>query len=98
MNDDQFEWHIAKARRNYRDHGVTFETARKVFADAFRVEILDEREDYGEDRWRVIGMVEGQILSVVYTERRGRYRLISARRAEKDEQDHYFTQNSQGEA
>jgi uncharacterized DUF497 family protein len=43
-------------------------------------------------------MVEGQLLSVVYTERRGRYRLISARRAEKDEQDHYFTQNSQGEA
>ena len=98
MNDDQFEWHQAKARRNYRDHGVTFETARKVFADPFMVEILDEREDYGEDRWRVIGMAEGQLLSVIYTERKGRFRLISARRAEKDEQDHYFTQNSQGEA
>lgn len=98
MNNDQFEWDGAKYRRNYRDHGVTFETARNVFADAFRIEVLDEREDYGEDRWRVIGVVEGQMLSVVYTERRGRYRLISARRAEKDEQDHYFTQNSQGEA
>jgi len=98
MNDDEFEWNPAKARRNYTDHGVTFETARKVFTDAFRIEVLDEREDYGEDRWRVIGMAESQLLSVVYTERGGRTRLISARRAEKDEQDHYFTQNSQGEA
>jgi uncharacterized DUF497 family protein len=43
-------------------------------------------------------MVEGQLLSIVYTPRQGRFRLISARRATKDEQDHYFTQNSQGEA
>ena len=43
-------------------------------------------------------MAEGQLLSVIYTEREGRFRLISARRATKDEQDHYFTQNRQGEA
>ena len=62
------------------------------------VEILDEREDYGEERVLLLGMVEGQLLSVIYTERKGRFRLISARRASKDEQDHYFTKNSQGEA
>ena len=97
MYDDDFEWDDAKARRNYVKHGVTFDTARMAFADPFMVEILDEREDYREDRFLLIGMVQGELLSVIYTEREGRFRLISARRADKDEQDHYFTQNHQGE-
>jgi uncharacterized protein len=62
------------------------------------VEVLDDSEDYGEERFLLIGMVDGQLLSVTYTPRQGSYRLISARRATKDEQDHYFTQNSQGQA
>jgi uncharacterized DUF497 family protein len=60
--------------------------------------ILDDTEDYREERYLVIGAVEGQLLSVIYTPRHGRYRLISARRATKDEQDHYFTQNSRDPA
>ena len=96
MHDDDFEWDDAKARRNYVKHGLTFDTARKAFADPFMVEILDEREEYGEDRFLLIGMVQGELLSVIYTEREGRFRLISARRADKDEQVHYFTQNRQG--
>ena len=69
MNDDDFEWDPTKARRNYKEHGVAFEHARKAFADPFMVEILDEREDYSEDRWLVIAMVEGELLSVIYIER-----------------------------
>ena len=61
------------------------------------VEVLDESEDYGEERFLVIGTADGQILSVIYTPRQERFRLISARRATKDEQDHYFTQNSQAQ-
>ena len=57
MHDDVFEWDDAKARRNYVKHGLTFDTARKVFADPFMVAILDEREEYGEDRFLLIGMV-----------------------------------------
>jgi uncharacterized protein len=97
MGDDQFEWDQAKARRNYTKHGVTFDFARKAFADPFMVEVLDDSEDYGEERFLVIGMAGGELLSVIYTPRQGRFRLISARRATKDEQDHYFTQNDQGE-
>jgi hypothetical protein len=59
------------------------------------VEILDEREDYGEDRYLLIGMAEGQLPSIIYTERNHRFRIVSARRANRDEQDHYFTQNRQ---
>jgi len=62
------------------------------------VEVLDDSEDYGEERFLVIGMADGQLLSVIHTPRQGRFRLISARRATKDEQDHYCTQNSQGQA
>jgi uncharacterized protein len=93
MNGAEFEWDGAKARRNYSRHGVTFEIAKKAFRDPSMVEILDDREDYGEDRYLLIGMADGQLLSIIYTERNERYRLISARRANKDEQDHYFTQN-----
>jgi uncharacterized DUF497 family protein len=57
------------------------------------VEVLDDSEDYDEERFLLIGMVEGQLLTVVYTPRQERFRLISTRRSTRDEQDHYFTQN-----
>lgn len=96
MTDDEvFEWHHVKARINYAKHGVTFNTAKRAFSDPMMVEILDDSEDYGEERFLLIGMAGGQLLSIVYTSRQGRYRLITARRATRDEQDHYFTQNSQ---
>jgi uncharacterized DUF497 family protein len=69
MQDEHFEWDDDKAARNAAAHGVSFETARQVFADPFGVELLDDRLDYGEDRWIRIGMAEGTILMVVYTER-----------------------------
>ena len=93
--DDDFEWHAAKARRNYRRHGVTFDAAKKAFADPFAIAVIDEREVYGEERCNLLGMAEGQLLNVAYTERSGRIRLISARRATGKEIDDYFTQNAQ---
>jgi uncharacterized DUF497 family protein len=67
--------------------------AKKAFDDRYGVELLDDREDYFEERFIRIAMVEGTILVVVYTERNGRFRLISARKAEKKEQDAYFRQD-----
>jgi uncharacterized protein len=96
ISDDDFEWSSAKARSNYNKHGVTFDAAKLAFADPFMVELLDDSEDFGEERFLLIGMADGNLVSVIYTPRQGRFRLISARRATKDEQDHYFTQNRQG--
>lgn len=96
MIDDDFEWNAAKARKNYHDHGVTFEMAKRAFSDPFAVALIDERENYGEERFNLLGMVEGQLLNVAYVERGDRIRLISARRATKKENDDYFTQNAQG--
>jgi uncharacterized protein len=90
---ESFEWDEAKAVENYAKHGVSFETAAKVFGDPFGVERLDDREDYGEARFILIGTADEAVLTVVYTERDDRIRIISARRATKREQDDYFTEN-----
>ena len=91
----EFEWHDAKAEANLQAHGVSFDLAKTVFKDPFAVERLDDREDYGEERFVLIGMAEGNVvLFVAYTEREGRMRIISARRATQNEQDDYFEQSS----
>lgn len=89
----QFEWDAAKAVRNEADHGVGFETATLVFGDPLALEWLDEREDYGEDRFVIIGMVDGRLLYVAYTMRGDVYRIISARGAEPNERRQYHEEN-----
>lgn len=89
----EFEWDDDKAAENFRKHGVSFEFAAKAFRDPFAVEWIDDRQDYGEERTVLLGMADGSILIVVYTERESRIRLISARRATKNEQDIYYSEN-----
>jgi len=73
----EFEWHPAKADANLRNHGVSFELATTVFKDPFAIELLDERDDYGEERFILIGMAEGHsLLFVAYTVREQRIRII----------------------
>jgi uncharacterized DUF497 family protein len=91
----EFEWHDTKAEANLRNHGVSFALAQTVLRDPFAIERLDDRQDYGEERFVIIGMAEGHVLLfVAYTEREERIRIISARRAVQNEQDDYFKQNS----
>ncbi len=94
MQDDEFEWDDTKAAANWRDHGVAFHQAIKAFRDPFAVERFDDREDYGEERVNLLSMCEGMILHVTYTERGERIRIISARRAERHEQDDYYRENT----
>ena len=66
-----------------------------MFKDPFAIERVDDREDYGEERFVIIGMAEGSILLfVAYSEREEHIRIISARRATRNEQDDYFSQNA----
>jgi len=91
----KFEWDKAKAESNERVHGVSFDLAKTVFKDPFAIERLDDREDYGEERFVLIGRAEGNILLfVAYTGREDRIRIISARRTTRHEQDDYFQQNA----
>jgi len=89
MREEDFEWDEAKAIQNYAQHRVSFETAKRVFEDRFGVERLDDRVDYGEDRYSIIGMVDRRVLSVAFTLRNGRIRIISARAAEPAERRNY---------
>jgi uncharacterized DUF497 family protein len=90
----EFEWDDDKATANLQKHGVPFEEAIKAFRDPFAVERVDAREDYGEERINLVGMCEGILLHVSYTERNERIRIISAREAQTHEQDDYYCENS----
>jgi hypothetical protein len=89
VRHDEFEWDDAKAAANYATHGVSFGAARAVFDDPFAIEWLDDRQDYGETRFAVLGVVEGRVIYVAYTMRGERIRIISARGAEPFEQRLY---------
>ncbi len=95
MENDEFEWDDGKAARNLRDHKVTFEMAREAFADFFGVEREDTRQAYGEARYILIGMAEGQLLHITYTLRGERIRIISARLAEPREKRRSHEQNTE---
>lgn len=80
----EFEWDEAKSEATQVRRGFGFRFATLIF-DGRVVEEPDERRDYGELRMRAIGEVEGQILTVVYTDRGEIRRIISARRANRKE-------------
>jgi len=82
----EFEWDPNKAESNFRKHRVRFEIAVRVFFDPQRIDMFDDREDYGEDRWKTIGWVNPALLVVVYTHRgEDVIRIISARKADAHE-------------
>ncbi|MEO8926503.1 MAG: BrnT family toxin [Caulobacteraceae bacterium] len=88
----QFEWDPAKARRNLAFHGVDFEDARRAVLDPFRIEVVDDRFDYGEERIQIIGVCHGDVLFVVTVFRHEHLcRIISARPATRAESQRYFT-------
>lgn len=84
-----FEWDEEKARVNRQKHGISFELAAMVFNDEDRIEIYDEEHSLDEDRYITIGLA-GEVLFVVYTERKDTIRLISARLATARERRLYY--------
>ena len=93
MRDDDFEWDDAKAAANLARHGVSFEAARLAFSDAIAVAREDPRQDYGEDRFILLGMANNLLLHVAYTIRHERIRIISARLTEPRERRRYHEQD-----
>jgi uncharacterized DUF497 family protein len=92
MNGD-CEWDEAKAAENYAKHGVSFEQARGAFDDPFAIDFVDDREDYGEPRLILPGMVESRLLVIVHTLRGDKVRIISAREAQPYERRQYHEEN-----
>jgi uncharacterized DUF497 family protein len=89
-----FEWDDSKAAENYERHGVSFETATGVFDDPFALEWIDDRYDYGEARYGILGMAGDRLLFVAYTVRGNYIRMISARGAVPYERRRYHEENT----
>ncbi len=82
-------WDPIKAESNIKKYGIFFSDVEPVFFDPFALTIEDERSE-GEGRYVTIGMgALGRILATVYTYRGNDVRLISARRATRNERQEY---------
>ena len=90
-----FEWDINKNISNQQKHGITFEEAQSIFDDLSAIIFEDDRFAYGELRFIIIGQIYLETLNqyilgiVVYTERADKIRIISARKASKQERKLY---------
>lgn len=78
-----FEWDSNKNQKNIEKHGVSFETAIEIFNDKLMHET--DKNVNGEIRTVAIGKIEDIVVTVVYTYRNEKHRIISARRASKIE-------------
>ena len=82
----EFEWDPIKSDWNIRERNLSFSRATEVFLDPFRITFTDSRKDYGEVRYVTTGHIGDVLFVIIYTERAGVVRIISARRANKREE------------
>ena len=93
-SDDSFEWDLAKAAGNLIDHRVSFVDARAAFDDPAAVDDFLPNDSLDEARYKRLCLGNRGLLVVIYTEReqddgRVRYRIISAWKANRNEQARY---------
>jgi len=85
-----FEWDPQKAKSNLEKHGVSFEEASTAFQDTLSLTIDDPLHSIDEERLILIGMSQkNRVLVVVHTERGDNIRIITARKAIKEERKSY---------
>jgi uncharacterized DUF497 family protein len=93
MGELRFEWDDRKERANIGKHGVSFEEARTVFYDEYAIQFYDPDHSEDEDRFILLGMsLRLRTLVVCHCFREGDMvvRIISARKADRSEEDAYW--------
>ena len=85
----EFEWDEAKSDHCFAHRGFDFAYAIRAFLDPNRLVGRDRRWDYGEDRYRLLGAIEGRVFVVIYTVRGSAIRIVSARKANRREVGEY---------
>lgn len=83
-----FKWDERKRKSNLRKHGIDFADAESVFAGLV-LTFEDDRFDYGEHRFITVGMLNDIVVVIAHTERNEEIRIISMRKATKNEQKIY---------
>ncbi len=90
----EFGWVENKNVSNFEKHHIRFENVTAVFDDPQRLTSPDLRLDYGEDRFKTVGEIYGSVaVSVIFTVREHKIRLISARIASKNERLEYINES-----
>ena len=83
----KFEWDARKNETNIRKHGFDFHDTSEVFQGPLLAR-LDERENYGEDRWQGIGLLRGEVVVVIFTQLQPDIiGVVSLRKAKKHERE-----------
>lgn len=82
-------WDERKRRSNLRRHGLDFAEAYAIW-DSFSITREDVRMDYGERRWVTFGLLRGEVVVLVHTEREDDDHYISFRKAESYETRYYI--------
>lgn len=93
MDNIHFEWDPHKNEINKKKHGLSFETAKEVFFDEYAVLFDDPDHSIDEERFLILGMTRTEQICIVshcYRDSSGCIRIISARKATKNEQGFYF--------
>ncbi len=85
-----FSWDEGKRRRVLRDHGLDFRDVKQAFDDPKQLHEYDAEHSLHEERWRMLGWLDGRVIAVVYTERSKSVQLITARYAEPREEQLFF--------
>jgi uncharacterized DUF497 family protein len=93
----EFEWDQLKNELNTAKHGLSFEEAVLMFDGPLLLKV-DDRREYGEKRIKALGVIGEDIYHVVYTERGARIRIISARKANREERRAYRAAWARGRA
>ena len=90
-----YEWDEDKAKENLRKHKVDFKEAETVFDDPLSITVSDPDHSEEEERFIDIGISKKRrVLAVVYTERRKKIRIISAREATRAERKKYYEEEN----
>lgn len=87
----KFEWDDTKRKSKIKKHGIDFIDPPIIFA-GYTLTIEDDRYDYGEEGFVTFGVLGGRVVSVVHTETEDLIRIISIRKATKNEEKGYFSQ------
>jgi uncharacterized protein len=85
----KFEWDEAKNVVNIEKHGIDFNDAHELF-QGDRLEFRDDRKDYGEERFIIVGRINNRLMIAVYTQRSPEtIRVISLRKANSREKEQF---------
>jgi len=85
-----FEWDEIKEKTNLKKHKVSFEEGKTIFNDPFLFTFSDNEHSENEQRYLSLGLsVNGHVLVLTHTERRGKIRIISCRKATTRERKFY---------